>query len=89
MADSNPAESSGQIGSEGDWLKRWGKLGIISNFRCYFPILSSTTLLLSAMSPSSVRNNSIKGVDTDALSHLGPNVGMVEILLVESPNHPF
>ena len=26
------------------------------------------------MSPSSVRNDGIKGVDTDALSHLGPNV---------------
>ena len=27
------------------------------------------------MSPSSVHNDSIKGVDTNALSHLGPNVG--------------
>ena len=27
------------------------------------------------MSPSSVRNDGIKGVDTDALSHLGLNVG--------------
>ena len=75
MTGSNPAESSGQIGSEGDWLKRSGKLGIISNSRRYFPILSTPNLLLSAMSPSSVHNDGIKGVDTNALLHLGPNVG--------------
>ena len=28
MAESNPAESSGRIGSEGDWLKRSGKVGV-------------------------------------------------------------
>ena len=50
-------------------------MGIVSNFRRYFPILLPTKLLLAAMSPSSVRNDGIKGVDTDALSHLGPNVG--------------
>ena len=27
MAESNPAESLGQIGSKGDWLKRLGKVG--------------------------------------------------------------
>ena len=27
MAESNPAESSGRIGSEGDWLKRSGEVG--------------------------------------------------------------
>ena len=27
MAESNPAESSGRIGSEGDWLKRSRKVG--------------------------------------------------------------
>ena len=27
MSESNPAESSGRIGSEGDWLKRSGKVG--------------------------------------------------------------
>ena len=27
MAESNPAESSGRIGSEGDWLKKLGKAG--------------------------------------------------------------
>ena len=27
MARGNPAESSGRIGSEGDWLKRSGKVG--------------------------------------------------------------
>ena len=27
MAESNPAESSGRIGSEGDWLKGSGKVG--------------------------------------------------------------
>ena len=27
MAKSNPAESLGQIGSKGDWLKRLGKVG--------------------------------------------------------------
>ena len=27
MAESNPAESLGRIGSEGDWLKRLGKVG--------------------------------------------------------------
>ena len=45
MAEGNPAESSGQIGGEGDWLKGRGKLGIIRNFCRYFPILFSTTLL--------------------------------------------
>ena len=30
---------------------------------------------ISVMSLSSVRNDGIKGVDTDALSHLGLNVG--------------
>ena len=75
MAESNPAESSGQIGSEGDWLKRLGKVGVVSNFRRYFPIFFPTKLLYLLMSPSSVRNDGIKGVDTDALSHLGLNVG--------------
>ena len=45
MAESNPAESSDRIGSEGDWLKGRGKLGIVSNFCRYFPILLPTKLL--------------------------------------------
>ena len=75
MTGDNLAESSGQVGNKDDWLKRSGKLGIINNFHHYLPILLSTNILLSAMSPSSVCNNGIKGVDTGALSHLGPNVG--------------
>ena len=75
MAESNLAESSGRIGSEGDWLKGSGKVGDrqqLSSLPSYLFFYQSPT---SAMSPSSVRNDGIKGVDTDALSHLGPNVG--------------
>ena len=45
MAESNPAESSGRIGSEGDWLKGRGKLGIVSNFCRYFLIFLPSKLL--------------------------------------------
>ena len=75
MGESNPAESLGRIESEGDWLKGLGKVGVVSNFRRYFSILFIHHSPLSAMSPSSVRNDGIKGVNTNALSHLGPNVG--------------
>ena len=47
-------------------------LGSLATFVATF---LPTKLLSSVMSPSSVRNDGIKGVDTDALSHLGPNVG--------------
>ena len=75
MAKGNPAESLGRIGSEGDWLKRvgesWGPLAtFVAAFLSYYSPLSSIS-----MSPSSVHNDRIKGVDTDVLSHLGPNVG--------------
>ena len=75
MAKSNPAESSGRIGSKGDWLKRLGKVGDWQQLLSLlsYPLIHHSPL--SAMSPSSVRDDSIKGVDTNALLHLGPNVG--------------
>ena len=75
MAASNPAESSGRIGSEGDWLKRLGESwGSSATFVATF-LFPSYHSPLTTMSPSSVRNDGIKGINTDALSHLGPNVG--------------
>ena len=75
MTKSNLAEFSGQIGSKGDWLKRiWESWGSLATFVATF-LSSSLPLFSTTMSPSSVRNDGIKGVDTDALSHLGPNVG--------------
>ena len=49
----------------------WGSLATF--VATFLSSISHSPLL--AMSPSSVRNDGIKGVDTDALSHLGPNVG--------------
>ena len=42
---------------------------------CHYSPTSQYIYLPSEMSPSSVCDNGIKGVDIDALSHLGPNVG--------------
>ena len=74
MANSNPAKSLGQVGSKGDWLKRLGKVGDHLQLLSLLSYLLIHHSPLSAMSPSSVRNNGIKGVDTDALLYLGLKV---------------
>ena len=54
-----------------DW-ESWGFLQQL--FVATFPSFTPS-LLPSTMSPSSVKDDGIKGIDTNALSHLGPNVG--------------
>ena len=76
MSKGNLAESLGQ-NREQRWLVKkgqesWGFLQQLSSLLSY---LLSSNILLSAMSSSSVHNDGIKGVDTNALLHLGPNVG--------------
>ena len=75
MAKSNLAESLGRVGSKDDWLKRSGKVGDCQQLLSLLSYSFIHHSPLSAMSPSSVCNDGIKGVDTNALSHLGPNVG--------------